>query len=152
MKLEITVKGLEEVINRMQAFPSHLEKLLEKTMDAVLLIVWENLSSYPPRPENSTYRRTGTLGKTLGIDESGARTGKPDIYEVKKAGAFTIARFGTRLEYAPYVIGDKDKEQAWMHQGRWWTLPEVAERARDKITQAWQTLADRMAKFVEGRD
>jgi hypothetical protein len=150
MKLEITVKGLEELLKKMQAFPRKLDTVMEKTLETILLTVWEHIEPYPDPPDTSTYRRTGTLGRTLGIDPGGFKSGTPDIYEVKTLGAYSLARFGTRLDYAPYVIGDPGKEQAWMHRGRWWTLPGVAEKARGKIQQVWETLADKMADFIGG--
>ena len=56
------------------------------------------------------------------------------------------ASFGTRLDYAPYVIGDE--EQAKVHRGRWWTISKVAERATGKITKVFTLMAQNLAAFL----
>ena len=145
MKIEVQVKGLVEILKRMAAFPAQLDAVMAKTLEAVLLTVHENVLPYPPEPPNSTYTRTGTLGRSLGAGGT-----MPDIYEVRPMGAGSMARFGTRLEYAPYVIGDRDSEQAWMHKDRWWTLPDIAKRAEDKIKRLWNIAAEQMERFISG--
>lgn len=146
----IEVRGLDELIQRMQAYPEQLHKGMQVTMDAALLTVWENVPPYPPPPDESTYDRTGTLGRTLGSGEGGGKSGgQPDVYEVRQMGSAYEGHFGTNLEYAPYVIGDGDL-QAWMHY-RWWQMKTVAEKATAKITSLFNTLGEKMAKFLEGK-
>lgn len=145
----ITIRGLDEVIQRMEQYPDELHKGMEAAMDATMLVLWENVPPYPPPPDNSSYRRTGTLGRTLGSSMSGGKSGgEPDIYEVRPIGSGFEGRFGTRLEYAPYVIGDDT--QAWMHY-QWWTISTVAIRATAKITKLWQLLGEKMARFLDGK-
>lgn len=144
----IEVRGLRELIKRMQAFPQQMEAAAKTTMDAALLTLWENVPEYPDPPQNSTYRRTGTLGRTLGSSEAGGKGGKPDVYLTRKLGGGNIeGRFGTKLEYAPYVIGDDT--QADVHKGRWWTMKTIAENASEKIERLFNTLADKLAAFLE---
>jgi hypothetical protein len=136
------VHGLDELLRRMQQFPAELDKSANITMEASLLTLGENVPAYPSPPPNSGYDRTGTLGRTLG--SSG---GKADIFESKKVGGGFEGRFGTMLEYAPYVIGDDT--QAYMHAGRWWTIKDVAAKAAAKIERLWETLGDKMAAFLD---
>lgn len=148
----ITITGLVELRQRFAAFPDKYNKSLQKTMQAVLLKVWELVPAYPSPPPNSSYRRTGTLGRTLGVSAGGGRAGRPDIYEKRQAGGYHEARFGTRLEYARYVIGDKSSEQAWMHEGRWWTIPQdLFEKVREPIEKLFEIATEEMAKWLDGK-
>ena len=150
MPVSIEIRGLDQLMARMQAYPDRLRRAIRSTMDSSLLTLWENVPSYPPPPENSRYRRTGNLGRSLGSGMEGGRLGnKPDIYEVKQLGAAWEGRFGSELEYAPHVIGDNT--QADVHAGRWWTIKNIAERAKDKIITLWNNLGSTMAAFLEGR-
>jgi hypothetical protein len=118
-------------------------------MQSTLIAVNEGIPAYPPEPATSTYDRQGTLAKTLGSTmEGGKGDNPPDIYEVKALGTVFEGHFGSNLEYAPYVVGD-DTQAA--HMRHWWVLSKAVERALDKITKAWQIIADNMVKFVEGR-
>lgn len=146
MPVEIRVTGLEELHQRFSDFPNKFRQAVNKTMEAALYAVWENVQPYPPPPSTSTYRRTGTLGRTLGVSQGGAMGGKPDIFGVKEEGDITIGEFGTNLEYAPYVIGEN---QAWMHQGRWWTIADVAEKSKEKVEALFEVCAERLAAWLE---
>lgn len=146
--INISVSGLDQIIKRMQAFPEKLDGNMQATMDATLLAVNEHVPAYPPAPPTSRYRRTGTLGRTLGSSITGGAKGEPEIYTVQKMGETWEGRFGTNLSYAPYVI-DENK-QTRIHQRRWWTLPQVAERAKAKIERLWQIMANDLAKYLEG--
>jgi hypothetical protein len=142
----IEIRGLEEVIKKLDAYPQELNAAMQATTEAALLTLQENVPPYPAPPENSSYRRTGTLGRTLGSGVSGGATGKPEIFEVRKLGSGWEGTFGTRLEYAPYVIGDDTQAQ---HMGHWWTISKVAEKAKDKIERMFQTMADKLKEFLD---
>ena len=145
----IEIRGLDELIKRMRAYPAELKKGMEITMEAAMLTLWENVPPYPSPPENSTYVRTGTLGRTLGGGmEGGKGGGEPDIYVVREFGAGYEGRFGTNLEYAPYVIGD-DTQAA--HMGHWWKIGVIAGKSADKINRMFANLGEKMAAFLEGR-
>lgn len=150
MSASIEVKGLDELIARMNAFPDKLKDAVQIAISSSLLALWGSVPPYPAPPEGSTYRRTGTLGRTLGSSEGGGQSGDhPTIYQVKSLGSGNYeGHFGTNLEYAPYVIGDNT--QAWMHKGRWWVMADVARAAGDKITQVFSTLAEQLRIFLEG--
>jgi hypothetical protein len=149
MTSAIEIRGLKELIERMQKYPRELKESVGVTMDAAMLALHENVPPYAAEPDASTYDRTATLGRTLGSSEGGGRSGTPDVYEVREMGSTWEGHFGTNLDYAPHVIGDDD--QAWMHQGRWWIMKAIADKATDKINRMFETLAEKLAKFLEGK-
>ncbi len=145
----IEIKGLDELIRRMQAYPDKLKQMTKLTMDAAMLALWENVPPYPPPPDDSTYVRTGTLGRTLGSSEAGSKgSNAPDIYEVKPMGSGYEGRFGTNLEYAPFVIGDETQSRRMSH---WWKIGSIATRAAGKIESIFKTLGDNLASFLDGK-
>lgn len=68
------------------------------------------LAKYPPPPPNSTYRRTGTLGRSW-------------THTVQTSLIAATAIIGNNIPYAPDVQGEG--MQAEIHQGRWQTEQEV---------------------------
>lgn len=150
MSAGIEVKGLTELIQRMSDYPRQLKEAMKVAVDATLLALWGAVPPYPAPPQGSKYVRTGTLGRSLGSgDGGGASGGHPSIFTEKNLGNANFeARFGTNLEYAPYVIGDNT--QAWMHQGRWWVMADIATAAAQKISEIFNALADRLVEFLEG--
>ena len=104
------------------------------------------IPGYPRPPANSTYKRTGTLGRTLGVSEGGHKLGKPSIFEVRQRGSqFTSGSLGTNLDYAPAVIGDR---QDPVHSGRWWTLRGVATAATKAVVQLFELFAAKCAAWL----
>jgi hypothetical protein len=96
---------------------------------------------YPPKPTTSKYRRTGTLGKSLGM--SG---GKPTVYSMRGTGSEMQGRYGTNLSYAKYVIDDN--RQAYMHKNWWWTMKVLKDRAEDKIARLWDSTISKILKLI----
>lgn len=147
MQPQIEGNGLDELMRRFKDFPRKYSAAVKKTLQASLIILQGSAPGYPSPRSGSRYRRTGTLGGSLGISERGARMGTPEIFEVRKAGGFQEARYGTRLKYAQHVVGEN---QAWMHQGRWWTVPgDVLRRAMPKIASAFKVLTERLAAYLD---
>lgn len=148
--MNIVLEGAREKIDAMRAFPTQFNNAMQNTMTRFLLIIWSKVPGYPTQqPTRSGYVRTGTLGRTLG---AGSAQGA-DIYEVKQQGDFWSARFGTRLGYARYVIGDESSEQSdEMKRRGWWTLPQtVLEAALPEIEKTWKITIDEIGKFLEGK-
>lgn len=144
--IEVDDHGLSK---RMAAFPRQFEAVSKTTMEASLLTLHENVPPYPSPPPDSTYTRTGTHGRKLGSSIGGGKAGMPSIYVSKKVGDGFEGHFGTNLEYSQYVIGDDN--QAWMHRGRWYQMKDIANKSRDKIIRLWNTAAEKMARFLEGK-
>lgn len=151
MSQSIEIKGLKELLSSMTRYPVELAKTVAVTMSASLNTLWGNVPPYPPPPSDSAYRRTGTLGRSLGSGMGGgASSGEPSIYKVRQLGEGNYeGTFGTNLDYASYVIGDT--QQASVHQGRWWTMRKIAERAAEKINRLWQMAGDKLVQFLEGK-
>jgi hypothetical protein len=141
MPSSITVIGLDELRQRFRAFPEKFRAGVAKALEASLLVLWENVPPYPAPPPDSDYRRTGTLGRTLG-----AGGAKPDIYAVKQEGGYWVGEFGTNLEYAPYVIGDETQAHQNAH---WWTMSVIGEKAEEKILAVFDMLAEKLAAWLD---
>ena len=146
LNLDLDVDGLEEAIRKMSQYPKRMDAEMSERMFASLDVLWENVPPYAAKPADSTYRRTGTLGKSLGVTQSGGKAGQPTVYGVsqKLGGREYQGKFGTSLSYAKYVI-DPEK-QAYMHQGRWWTMRDVMKAAEKKVQEIWR----RMVKTIFG--
>ena len=145
----IEVTGLDELIARMKKYPLELTKGMAATMAASLIVLWENVPPYPSPPQDSKYDRTGTLGRSLGSStEGGAGGGEPSVYTIRKLGEGYEGKFGTNLDYAPYVIGDGTQSGKNSH---WWTMRAIADKAGEKVNKLWQALGDKMAAFLEGK-
>lgn len=149
MPTVIEVEGLDPLINRMEKYPAELHRGQQITTDAALIVLWENVPPYPKQPgSGSEYQRTGTLGRTLGSGETGGTVGDPDIFTVKPLGTRGYeGKFGTRLSYAPYVIGDLTQAR---HMGYWWQMKDIAARSAAKIGRLFNELGEKMARFLEG--
>ena len=149
MPQEIKVDGLDELIADMTAYPVELTKITAQSMTASLIALWEKVPPYPQQDASSNYRRTGTLGRSLGSSEQGGASGNPSIFNVKQLGVGNVEGvFGTNLNYADYVIGEN---QAGMHSSNWWNIRTIAERAADKIEKIWQQCGDLLAALLEGK-
>lgn len=148
---DIEIHGLDELMKRMAAFPEKMAEVTRATMEAAILAVWGEVPPYPAPPENSTYDRTGTLGRTLGSGSGGGKgSNQPSIYEVHEIGSAGFeGRFGTNLDYAPFVIGDET--QAGIHQGRWWVMKDLATKAHDKVVGLFNKMGSVLAGWLEGQ-
>ena len=115
MTVGIRIDGLDRLVRklgRLRAF-SKLREPLERG----LATLHEAIAVYPPSPEGSTYRRTGTLGRRW-------------TTEVQTLTQFRGV-LGNNTIYGPYVQ-DKDK-QARVHRGRWQTIQSVVKAKRAAV-------------------
>lgn len=139
-----------DLFQRMQRYPQQLDTAASTTMQAALLHLQGSVPPYPAPPANSRYRRTGTLGRTLGVSQTGGVLGQPDIRLVRKLGSSGYeGAFGSNLNYAPDVIGEGTQKPFFATY--WWTMKTVAENATAGIVRLYQVMADRMAAFLDGR-
>ena len=142
----IHVEGLDDILHKMTVFPKTLDKELRDTMKASLYTMEGAVPDYPRQKNPETkYVRTNTLDHSLTVG------GGFNIAKTEKLGGVHQARFGTNLEYAPYVISDS--MQAEQHRGWWWTVSTIVEKAMPKIERLFNALAERLAAFLnrEGR-
>ena len=149
--MKVVIEGLEEIRRRFARFPDKYHAVMRTTMSAVLLKVWENVPEYPRPPANSTYIRTGQLGRSLGSNEAGGKSGsvEPSIYEVKRgASGMWEASFGTNLEYAQYVIGERQSA----HMTHWWTMHKtLLNKVKDPIIKLFQIARDEMVRWLNNQ-
>ena len=152
MPVRIEIEGLKELRERFAKWPRKYQGAVEKTITASLLTFWENVPPYPKKRPYSNYRRTGTLGRSLGSGEGGGKSGgAPDIYAVRMGPKMSTGEFGSRLNYAPRVIGDERGQQDPFFKERgWWTLPQtVVTKSMAKITRLWQIMAEELARWLD---
>jgi hypothetical protein len=143
----INVRGLAEIVDKFRNHHRKLYMVYRVTLQAMLLFLWSKVPSYPIY--TSDYVRTGTLGRSMGVSEGGGQAGQPDIYEVRQNGGHFESHFGTRLEYAQYVIGDRQEEQA-SHMRHWWTIPQdLLSAAYDGILNLANIMVEELAAWYE---
>lgn len=155
MRCSLADTGIEiittppDLLRRFQTYPTQFSGVMRKTMEASLLHVQSSTPGYPrPRP-NQTYIRTGTLGRTLGVSQSGGPMGKAQINTVRKLGAAYQGEYGTNLSYAPRVIGEGTQGKAFV--GRWWTMKTVASRAAKGVIRLHGLAVEELARWIDGR-
>ncbi len=116
-----------EAVDAKFAKLQHLDNELKPAMQKGLLYVHSTVPGYPGPPAGSTYRRTGTLGRS--ITTMGSASG-PALSRVEGSGSKVIGYIGSSVKYAPYVIG-RDTQARWMRY--WWTLQDVVEKAKPGV-------------------
>ena len=151
--MKLVVEGLDELRQRFKHEARNYHRRVRKTLEASLLTVWENVPSYPPKPATSNYVRTGTLGRSLGVSMYGQRTepGADHYQEIKQGPQMDEATFGTRLYYAPYVVGEGTQTETFRRIG-WKTLDGwVLRRVRGKIENLFKIMAAEMIRYLDGK-
>ena len=107
-----------------------------KPMTQSLALLVDDVSTYPPAPSNSSYRRTGNLGRFWTSAQ----------YEVSASTGGITGVIGNAVRdrrgraYGPCV--QDAEEQAYMHRGRWQTDEMVAERNTNAIVRIWGAWMD----------
>ena len=136
-----------DLLERMARYPQELDEEMRTTAKKALYHLQGSVPEYPPPPAGSRYQRTGTLGRSLGLGGGAA-----EISQVARVGKGYEATLGTRLEYAPYVIGSaEDQPSQAAHMNHWWTTVTIAEKAEPGIERLYNASAERMAAFLDGQ-
>ena len=144
-EIKIDINGLDRAIERLKRVPEALNRSMIHVMTLSLLELWSAVRPYPSKPSGSTYKRTGTLGRSLGSSQVGGKSGaQPTVYSIQGQGNKSVGRFGTDLSYAKYVIDPK--RQAYMHKPRLWTMENVKKAALPKIKKHWYDLVKRVLR------
>ena len=123
--------------------PAEMQRLMTKSV----LYAQSQIPSYPSPPPGSSYRRTGTLGRTVtafpGVSPArsiggsgGENPGAMPLTRVEPFSGGVRGVIGGRLDYMPYVIDEGN--QAYMHKGRWWTLQKIVRDSRDGIIKIFR--------------
>lgn len=107
-----------------------------KPMTQSLALLQDDIAEYPAPPAGSTYRRTGNLGR--------AWTSAQYEIDVNTGGATGVIGNAVRdrrgRAYGPFV--QEEGTQASIHQGRWSTDQDVAERNTPAIVRIWAAWFD----------
>lgn len=149
VSISISVSGLNELIGRLRGAKSKMAILLNEAMKESLRTLQASVLPYPSERMGQKYIRTERLGQSLGSGFGGGAHGVPDIFEIEMAGGALEGRFGTRVGYAEYVIGEGT--QAWMHAGRWWTIRTILNNAMKIIGGIWERVGIRIAAYIDGK-
>jgi len=131
-EVTVTIEGLDKLIKRLDRAPNLVKNLAADAIARSVYLIHGEVGKYPPRPAGSTYRRTGTLGRSFST--------MVDLQRFR-------GRVGTRLEYAGYVIGPR---QAEIHRGRWKTVEDVAKKLLPDIQKIFAKAVKDLVKELAG--
>ncbi len=110
----IEVKGLDDLIIRIDGSARILYRHLRRAMGRSVAALQRVIQPYPPPPPDSSYKRTGTLGRRW---QARVMDRGPTVRGVLK----------NPTSYAPVVVGEET--QAEVHKGRWKTDRQAANEA-----------------------
>jgi len=130
----ITVEGLDELLKRFGTSNKVVNAEIKKAMTKAVYFLQSKVAVYPAPPPMSTYRRTGTLGRSI-------------TSEIKGVGGEIRGIIGTAIPYAPYVIGPK---QAAVHAGRWKRMTEHAKEQKGKVEEFFAKAGEEIVKELAG--
>lgn len=147
MPVSMTIKtNPPDLFQRFERYPQRLDDELQTAMDKAMLHMQGSIPEYPAQNPASSYERTGTLGRTVGLGGS-----KADTYQVKRLGAGSYeGRIGTRLYSAQYVIGEGTQARKVAQSAPWWTMKDVAEKAQEGIVRIFENMAEKLARWLDG--
>jgi hypothetical protein len=132
MRLKVKVTGLDRLQRQLQRLGRDWPREIEKGGEKALYYVWGEIPPYPPPPPDSTYRRTGTLGRTL-TTRRGRTPGA--LGEVRAFAEQIRIVAGSAIPYADLVVG---AQQARVHRERWWKLTTVVKDVMGDVTRILQ--------------
>lgn len=137
--LEVTTPNLPRLIQALRDYPQIANRILRGTLRDILVMIAGRAASYPSPPPNSTYDRTGTLGRLW-------TSAQPNV---RVSTSLLEGRVGNKTPYGPYVQSTDD--QAWMHLGRWTTIEQYIEAAQAEANQMLDSAGEQVVKEVEAK-
>lgn len=128
--LNIEPKGVEQVRKKIDRLQKRLDtgdpgSTVRQVLRRVVILIQSRMMVYPPQRAGSSYRRTGTLG----------RTWTSDVYS---EGDALIGKVGNVTKYAPQVQSEKFQSKA--HKGRWQTDVQVIRELEPEINAEFSAL------------
>lgn len=114
---EVFQRDLDQLMEALASFPQVAAGETGLAIEQALMLLQGDAADYPPQPADSTYRRTGTLGRLW----VGARR----VVQTGGSGAFVVGRVGNATPYGPYV--QSPDEQAQVHQGVWRDTDQIVQ-------------------------
>ena len=130
--IQVNVRGIKEIVAKYQGISNRFNKEIEFITNKVVGFVVGKIPPYPEEPPNSTYDRTGRLGRSV-RELQGSNPDALSRTEVRPFGA--VGFIGTRVDYSPFVIDEGN--QARVHRGRWWTLQKVVHGLTNQIVKMY---------------
>jgi hypothetical protein len=124
--VEIDIKGLDKLINKLDS--TDIIAALEPPMHKAMFRLQTPLATYPPKPTNSKYVRTGTLGRRWLIDVD-ARSDE------------ITGKVGNNTEYGPQVQAAKFQKPIFKRIG-WPTDEGVLNQQLPAIIKDFQDAID----------
>lgn len=131
------VEGLQELLAGLEMSPQIIKEEAEKATRASLFLFSSFLKDYPPQPATSSYRRTGTLGRTWA-------TAMPSFTML---GNGFEGKIGNATPYASLVQGDGTQARA--HEGRWQTDMQAIEASYDATKEHYEAAARRIVARID---
>ena len=123
---------------------------MKVTTKAAALVGQGAIPSYPSAPPGvDDSGRTGTLGRSLGVAQTGGIIGQAQIFTFKRLGQASYeAAIGTRVKHAESVIGANQKPP-WIRY--WWNINTWLKIAQPKIIKLYENTMQQLVNFLEGR-
>jgi len=134
IETSLHLENEEQYQRLLRDFDRTLDRYLRKAGKQSAYVIQAKAQRYPPPPPDSSYRRTGTLGRRWAVTGPTAT-----VSEVK-----TIVENPT--SYGPFVMGET--EQAAVHRGRWPTTQRLIEEAEAQVVGLHQAAIDDAIKEV----
>lgn len=133
-KIIVEVKGLEKLNAALRQFPDIAHGEIERAMEATVQHLAGIASEYPPKPPQSEYRRTVTLGRSI--------TGRMEVRPEEVLGFV-----GTKVQYAPFVIGPRQRD--FHKRTGWRKLEDVVTDNLDFVETTMEQAAERIVQRIE---
>lgn len=137
---EVEVKGVDQLNRKLLRLQQRLDtgdpgSTVRQVLRRVTLLIQSRMMIYPPQRAGSSYRRTGTLG----------RTWTSDVYP---EGDALIGKVGNVTKYAPQVQSEKFQSKA--HKGRWQTDVQVIRELEPEINAEFSALGRDVVREFNG--
>lgn len=132
----IEVRGVNRVRNSLRRLAADTPELIDSDIRDWSQDTRKALkgTKYPAKRPGQTYVRTGRLANSFAVNREGKAS-----YAIQN-----------RASYAVYVIGDaRGQNQAWMHEGRWWTMREEIEKRTPELVKK---LTRTLMRLFDGND
>lgn len=121
MSVTIQIDGIDKIVRKLGKVEGVSK--LRPAMQRAVYRLQARMAQYPAVPPNSTYKRTGTLGRKW--------TNKVEV-----ASGIIRGKVGNNTEYAPLV--QSYRFQARQHRNRWQTDAYVMETERRNIVRDFE--------------
>lgn len=126
------------VAEKLSKLGSRIVPNVQKSTKEAVLYVHQEMPSYPPQPAGSSYRRTGTAGRsitTYGVMPIAG--GAQSLSEAKPLADGAIGTVGGAIDYLPYLI-DEEKQTQVHKQNGWFVLQKVVRDLKDGIKNIYK--------------